>query len=618
MPKHEGNAAHFNFYWDDLGGEWVWSPNGTDLTPLREIDSALAAFLNGEEGTPPVTDFAVRNNEIVSVTFAGGDSIMLDISVPLNPQTRVANTAVANNPPAFQGADGSVGLSLDSPEMRTLKQLWEAQGMPGPFPPMTQATPFQPAEMEWGTIRWWKDRNSPKPTSERFFTGPDGTQYYDSSIRPIDTPEPEQAPVVRDPISGELLIREGLKQFRAEPQGTQPTQPTQLSADETILNLIMDAEDPSDPNDPNMVKARQLRDFFNAPNATERLQTALEIARSPADLITLMKVRRGDLPMDALGPVVGGRLPISPLVQEALGGGAQLAQTTPTAQFNQTQAARQVGALPAELPPGALQPGDPGYYRRDPQVQPFEGTAFEQEILPPQPSPFNGRGLPGLTDGPRSTPTQDQAPHSVQLQNALIGAESAEGRTAPVEEKSKAVLGQGPPTQVGAFGEVSSTGGPLRQAPSQFGAFGEVQASGQSLMPTQPRQLGIQEFLALLEQPEQSRPPAPPIIDGREDLSSALRTALRGGAVTEQAQGIPKILSDLGIPLSFPSAQAWKNFTPNERRAYHGYIADLGLDPRLVEEERLEAVTPGQVFGHNRPGRDRLSIAPAGLGRGRR
>ena len=97
--------------------------------------------------------------------------------------------------------------------------------------------------------------------------------------------------------------------------GRTPRPGGDMNIDQRISRLLSQVEDIGNPNDKNLLRAQAFFDFKNQPTKADRLQTALQIAKSPADYMTLVGLYTGALKMeDPIG--YGERIaPLAPFLQ---------------------------------------------------------------------------------------------------------------------------------------------------------------------------------------------------------------------------------------------------------------------------------------------------------------
>ena len=112
---------------------------------------------------------------------------------------------------------------------------------------------------------------------------------------------------------------------------TARTQDQPKTLDQQIAALLSTAQS-FDASDPDFARAQALFDFGNQPDRLDLLDRALEIARAPGDLITLMQMYRGQVPLGPLPPSrafdlvprIFGKSPFAvPFAEERTGGASQ-------------------------------------------------------------------------------------------------------------------------------------------------------------------------------------------------------------------------------------------------------------------------------------------------------
>ena len=140
-------------------------------------------------------------------------------------------------------------------------------------------------------MQWYELVGKPKPEGERFIktVDEDGWQFDEYGYTDVDG-----TPVItrRTPRPG-----------------------GDMNIDQRISRLLSQVEDIGNPNDENLQRAQAFFDFKNQPTKADRLQTALQIAQSPSDYMTLVGLYTGALKMeDPIG--YGERIaPLAPFLQ---------------------------------------------------------------------------------------------------------------------------------------------------------------------------------------------------------------------------------------------------------------------------------------------------------------
>ena len=364
-----------------------------------------------------------------------------------------------------------------------------------------------------------------------------------------------QPEIYTDPATGQQFYRGsaegGFRTFTAP--GGQADQPLQeleprLSIEEMIAQALGDA-DLSNANDPNLIRAFALDDFRQRPDDAQRLQAALELARSPADYFTLLGMLRGELPIQQPSGGFGRVAPLAGFLESSAqrffddtGGPARplIDPNLPT-------------PLPSQEQPGPL--GLEGYTGGGSANRLAVGALpdFLQEYPLGLEGYTGGGSANRLAEGPLPDELREYPlglPGEGGLVQAPVSPTAVTETTSKVEPDPRVIAPDGIPNPPAtSFGDL----------PEGF----EQLAEGPSFLPYSVRRVGIE-----------------------------------GGSLGQAVQ-FPSLGS-----LRFRSAQTRLNMLPSERAAYERAIELQGipLQDFLQQEER--ATTPGG------PLRRRVRFAP--------
>ena len=417
----------------------------------------------------------------------------------------------------------------------------------GPWPTMTGAG-FEglPPVVDWDTI-----------------TGL-ARQYGD----PAEIPETSfgQPEIFTDPNTGQRWYRSSeTDPWRIIP-GSGQQDPGAQNMEELLTNQVSQALIDGD-----WTNALALREFQQAPSFQERLGLALQIASSPADYLTVVGMMRGEIPMSA-DPGAFGRI-APPAFERFFGGQPQL--TTPRTKATQDF---QPGAV---LAPGAETPA----IAETPPTEATEGFQAGPMTEAEKQAEIASRYGPRPSTGTSSSKAQDSF-------NPVTGFGDLDKQTAPpgkvIEGEGKTVSSEPVATGTGSsLDQDRGTAGPL--AP-----FINVETP-------RSRSRGVRGFPSIINvDTPRSRS------RGVRGFPSIIRDALgedilSGGVVPHRKQ-----LTELGA-LRYPSAQAWRRFSPLERSFFDQALGFQGISgpvKDIYDEQRSRAVTPA------RPRFNRVGFAP--------
>ena len=336
-----------------------------------------------------------------------------------------------------------------------------------------------------------------------------------------------------DPASGLWFINQGSE----VPEEDEPVLPR--SFEELAIKLFIEGD---------LEGAQRAMQLGDQPNSLELLDRALQIARSPGDLISLMRMWSGDIPP--------GQVPVSPAFEilAGLGRGRQGGITSPFDTSKGLPGAQQPSPEPAGgVGPAAFEPLLPQGFQDHSLGGTFPTIEEVEGFLAARPE-FRGYGVEGdISTGFRVVP-----PAAKQQGTGVRGTDfpfAPQGFPIPPhlqDALSRIDLSQfdeSPPLFA------TSTSGGIRPP---FASTGSTK---------------------LLPKPDLA------------SISSRLGTIGSGGSI-RPVQNIPKIL---GFP--FPSQQGFRNLLPTERKALQGEVERAGVPFEDFEAARFQATGPSGKHG---------------------
>ena len=225
-----------------------------------------------------------RADEASGDVYFGEDEVIQFSAEVAADEDQAAGAAVT---PGADTAEDTGALNIEGPP----PEWWRQTGM-AQWPPMRVLDEYGTESIDYDAIWSAYDRfGKPKPQDERFLgmVDEDGWQFDQYGYTDVDG-----TPVItrRTPRPG-----------------------GDMNIDQRISRLLSQVEDIGDPNDENLQRAQAFFDFKNQPTKADRLQTALQIAQSPSDYMTLVGLYTGALKMeDPIG--YGERIaPLAPFLQ---------------------------------------------------------------------------------------------------------------------------------------------------------------------------------------------------------------------------------------------------------------------------------------------------------------
>ena len=343
------------------------------------------------------------------------------------------------------------------------------------------------------------------------------------------TPELQGYEIQRDPQSGLWFINQGAE----VPEEDEPVLPR--SFEELAVKLFIEGD---------LEGAERAMQLGDQPNSLELLDRALQIAKSPGDLISLMRMWSGDIPP--------GQVPVSPAFEilAGLGRGRQGGITSPFDTSKGLPGAQQPSPEPAGgVGPAAFEPLLPQGFQDHSLGGTFPTIEEVEGFLAARPE-FRGYGVEGDTaTGFRVVPPAAQRPLDPANLPFLPPGMVAQ------------------PHLVDALSRIDL---------SQFDESPPRQDGGGLQSPFDTSTTGITKLL-----------PKPDLAG----ISSRLGTIGSGGSI-RPVQNIPKIL---GFP--FPSQQGFRNLLPTERKALQGEVERAGVPFEDFEAARFQATGPSGKHG---------------------
>ena len=319
-------AREYGFVYDQQGGRWSHPAQGTDPNVKAFVDWANqnlvigftvsnngqleGGWTQGEIGNPdtargavfPEGSLSTLRIDVSQYRGGGAASTGAGSSTGDGAETSGSGAATAT---ASGGAIADPSAFLVG-QMAEVGKRWEAAFPGQKWPPMTTDERGRPVVDIKAVTEAVRLFSMPQKIGDYgnyyLFRNPDGSTF--------------QVPKAQEPQEIEI----GGVKYHVLPDGRIVNAPI-LSLDQQIYQSLSKSELTAggsfNRNDPNFQRAMAIRNFKNAPTQKELFDIAMDLATSPADQLTVMMMRAGDLPIQQgqYGQRIG---PLSPILQDAV------------------------------------------------------------------------------------------------------------------------------------------------------------------------------------------------------------------------------------------------------------------------------------------------------------